>query len=316
MTKRSALRMTKRTAAKQASFRGAAEESCLLLTAEHATNRVPPGLAKKLRVPPGVLRSHRGWDPGTAELVRAIFDAAPRHRRHGRILEGTLTRLAVDLNRSENNPEVFSKWARGNLPDADREKLLRSHRAFRKQARRAADRILLTPESHVIHLSIHSFTPVLRGARRTTDIGILFDPARPQEAAIARRLIRILQSPAMTERFGFFRVDANKPYLGTADGHTVELRSNLRASRYSGIEIEVNQRFVRKKSQQDRNDRWAKMLRLISLAVRELLEPEEENDGKGSSRHKRARPVGRRIARRVSSRGAQGHRRDRRRRGA
>jgi len=70
MTKRSALRMT------------------MLLTAEHATNHVPPGLAKKLRVPPGVLRSHRGWDPGTAELVRAIFDAAPRHRRHGRILEG------------------------------------------------------------------------------------------------------------------------------------------------------------------------------------------------------------------------------------
>jgi predicted N-formylglutamate amidohydrolase len=291
-------------------LRPKAEESFLVLTCEHASNAVPRNLHERIRIPESVLRTHRGWDPGTPELARAILGSLPRGRRHGKILSGDMTRLVVDLNRSETNPEVFSKWTMENLTESGREKLLRVHRAFRRKTRAVIDRILLTPESHVIHLSIHSFTPVRRGERRTTDIGILFDPARKEEAALARKLIRILQSPALTGQFGKFRVHANRPYRGTSDGHTVELRSNLRPARYSGIEIEVNQRFVRK-TRQGRNDRWARVMRLISLAVRELLEPEGDRNPTVTSRTQRPRPVGGRISRGLSSRRAESHRRDR-----
>jgi predicted N-formylglutamate amidohydrolase len=34
---------------------------------------------------------------------------------------------------------------------------------------------------------VHSFTPALRGVRRNADLGLLYDPARAGELALARR---------------------------------------------------------------------------------------------------------------------------------
>jgi hypothetical protein len=61
----------------------------------------------------------------------------------------------------------------------------------------------------VLHLSCHRFTPKLRGVRRTTDIGLLFDPARPAEAAFCRRwrTAILAQGPRLRVRY-------NDPYPG------------------------------------------------------------------------------------------------------
>jgi len=46
---------------------------------------------------------------------------------------------------------------------------------------------VLTRGDRVIHVAVHSFTPTLRGVRRNADVGLLYDPARPGELALARR---------------------------------------------------------------------------------------------------------------------------------
>lgn len=275
----------------------------LLLTCEHASNAIPESLKKKLNIPASVLKSHRGSDPGTLELARAIATTT----RTKIFQPGTISRLVIDLNRAETNPDVFSKWSRNHLSATERQKLTLQHRKFRRAALSAATQMLLTPKNHVIHLSIHSFTPVMKGQRRSTDIGILFDPKRPTEKKFANQLIRILKAAATKEKIAGIRIDANKPYLGTADGHTTELRRKLSAARYSGIEIEVNQKFVRTTG----IARWPLILRVISLAVAELLQQKSsEHQGgkitKPVSASHRTRHVGGRIARSVSSRSFKG----------
>ncbi|NBQ53303.1 MAG: N-formylglutamate amidohydrolase [Proteobacteria bacterium] len=277
----------------------------LLLTCEHASNAVPASLKEKLNIPASILKSHRGWDPGTLELAQAIAKAT-----HTKIFQpGKMSRLVVDLNRTETNPDVFSKWSRDHLSATERQKLAAQHRKFRRAALSAASRMLLTRKNHVIHLSIHSFTPVMKGQRRRTDIGILFDPKRPAEKKFANQLIRILKTTAIAEKITGLRIDANKPYLGTADGHTTELRRKLSATRYSGIEIEVNQKFVRTTG----IARWPVILRVISMAVAELLDPNRLEHLGGTIKKPvktahRTRHVGGRIARGVSGRSSKGRR--------
>jgi predicted N-formylglutamate amidohydrolase len=91
----------------------------------------------------------------------------------------------------------------------------------------------------VIHISSHSFTPVLNGAVRRADVGLLYHPGRRGEAALCARWKTALSllDPAL-------RVRRNYPYAGKADGLTSHLRKRFPPSAYVGIELEVNQRIV------------------------------------------------------------------------
>jgi predicted N-formylglutamate amidohydrolase len=87
----------------------------------------------------------------------------------------------------------------------------------------------------VIHISCHSFTPVLGKVERKMDLGILYDPRRALEKAFADTLRRELcEQTAM-------RVRCNAPYRGVSDGHVTALRQLFSRDQYVGIELEVNQ---------------------------------------------------------------------------
>lgn len=88
-------------------------------------------------------------------------------------------------------------------------------------------------------MALHSFTPVLRGKRRETGIGILFDPRRKEELEYSKRLKRHLE-----DLFPRTNVQFNLPYKGTDDGFPTYLREVF-PKRYIGIELEVNQRLCK-----------------------------------------------------------------------
>src|SRR5690606_16509601 len=83
-----------------------------------------------------------------------------------------------------------------------------------------------------LHLSIHSFTPRLGDEVRAVEAGILFDPARPAEAALAEWWLPRLRARGLDPR-------PNEPYEGTADGLAAAVRAELRARAYAGLELEV-----------------------------------------------------------------------------
>lgn len=219
----------------------------VVVTCEHASHDVPEGLRSRLRIPEKVLLSHRGHDRGTAVVARRLAQAAGT-----RALLGSVSRLVIDLNRSLGHTRLFSNYAR-HLSDADRRELLRKyyHPFRRKVHRRIAKEI--DRGARVLHVSVHSFTPVLRGEKRTADIGFLYDPSRPAEVRAARDWRRHLRTTAPQ-----LRAKMNYPYLGIDDGHTTALRTQFADDDYAGIELEFNQRLVR--GSDDRNRRLAETL--------------------------------------------------------
>jgi predicted N-formylglutamate amidohydrolase len=207
-----------------------AAERSLLLTCEHGGNRVPGEYRALFRGSEALLDSHRGWDPGALACARSLARALDAE-----LIAATTTRLLVDLNRSAHNRAVFSELTRVLARDRRDALLARYHRPHWDRVRAA-----IAVRSHaVLHLGVHSFTPVWRGAPRDFEIGILYDPARLRERSLATAWQRRLR--AELPRCGVRR---NAPYRGDADGLTTALRREFPAERYLAFELELNQRSV------------------------------------------------------------------------
>lgn len=180
-----------------------------------------------------MLTSHRGHDAGALAFARRLarFLACP-------LVSSTTTRLLVDLNRSVGHRKVFSETTRV-LPASERARILEEHYdPYRAQVENLV-REATGGGDTVVHVSCHSFTPVWNGQERKTDIGLLFDPRRPLEAARSATWQRRLRG-----RDGSLTVRRNDPYRGDGDGLTTHLRTLFPAHLYLGIELEVNQKFV------------------------------------------------------------------------
>ena len=206
----------------------------LILTCEHASNKLPA--AFKNVVPAEVLKTHRAYDIGAVQVFRKLVKFAKPEF----FSEGKFSRLFVDLNRTITNKSAFSDYLRNNA------KAKAQATAYWTEYRTAIEKFVesaLKPKTQsaknatIVHLGIHSFTPELNGKVRNTDIGILYDPNRPQERAYANVIKAEIKRlyPAMKVRF-------NYPYKGTTDGLTTTLRKKF-GQRYVGIEIEINQKF-------------------------------------------------------------------------
>ena len=205
----------------------------MLVTCEHGGHRVPAAYRRLFEGRARVLESHRGWDRGALDLARHLAGAsgAPLHY-------ATVTRLLVDLNRTAPR-NLFSRYSRVLAP-AERDAVLsRYYAPYREQVR------LDVADGHrggatVLHLSVHTFTPMLRGRRRTAHVGLLYDPARPAE----QRFCAAWQD-RLRESFPGRSIRRNDPYRGSSDGLTTWLRTQFPASAYLGIELEVNQALLR-----------------------------------------------------------------------
>ena len=204
--------------------------SRLLITCEHGGNRVPPTYRALFRPARALLQSHRGLDLGAAQAARSLS-----RRLQAPLLVHSVSRLVIDLNRSLHHPHVFSNLTAG-LSQAVRTQLIDS---IYLPHRRAVWRALQELGGPAVHLALHSFTPVLFGAERRVDIGLLYDPKRRGEVTFARHLRSQLQ-----QLLPGLKVSCNAPYRGSADGLTTALRLLRPPTTYVGLEIELNQKYV------------------------------------------------------------------------
>ncbi len=207
----------------------------LIITCEHAGNEVPEEYQPHFHGHMEILASHRGWDPGAWPLATCLA------KRLNTPLFGCFTtRLLIEANRSIGHDQLFSEFT-SPLSSVEKEKLIQNfYQPYRKTVHSTIEN---TPKP-LVHLSIHSFTPVWNNLERKTDIGILFDPNRNSELLFSQKLREHLQL-----HLPEFQIHINEPYKGTDDGFTTWLRKKYNATDYSGIEIEVNQKFVSNPSQ-------------------------------------------------------------------
>jgi len=201
----------------------------LVLTCEHASPLIPEALRHLFKHDAEILNSHRGWDQGAAAITVAMAERL----KCPSVFSGSWSRLLVDLNRSEHHPKLYSPWTR-SLPKSEREHIFNVfYLPFRLQVQQAMDS-LLKSGFRILHLSIHTFTPVLDGQIRACDLGLLYDPRRDAELQLAKEWERNLG--IQTD----LKVRRNYPYRGNSDGHVTHLRKRF-SENYLGLEIECNQ---------------------------------------------------------------------------
>jgi predicted N-formylglutamate amidohydrolase len=215
----------------------------VLITCEHGGNQIPEAYQSAFAGKSEWLESHRGYDIGALELFRLLAANLADEQEFSET-----SRLLVELNRSLHHRALFSEAAK-TLPQSDREQILATY--YRPYRQRVEDKIRRQVEkgNRVIHISVHSFTPVLNGEERKADIGLLYDPKRLPEKKFCRLWKNNFRNCTLKASVFF-----NYPYKGTADGFTTYLRMQFDAGTYIGIELEVNQKFP-----QGNADEWQKM---------------------------------------------------------
>jgi predicted N-formylglutamate amidohydrolase len=204
-----------------------------LVTCEHGGNRVPERYAPLFRGHRHLLATHRGYDPGALAMARTLARAL------GAVLvTSTISRLLVELNRSPGRQFLHSPVMH-NAPGHVRADVCRRYYAPYRGRVEAFIRDAIAVGGRVVHISSHSFTPLLDETARTADIGLLYDPDRAGERDLCRRWQHALRA-----RVPHWVARRNYPYLGRSDGLTTWLRRRFPDRVYIGIELEINQRHV------------------------------------------------------------------------
>jgi predicted N-formylglutamate amidohydrolase len=186
---------------------------------------VPDGIV--LGVPDAVMGEHVAIDIGVDPLGRALCAALGCPG-----LLAAVSRLVIDLNREEDSPGLIPEVSDGHvipgnaaLDEAGRQ--MRIDRFFRPYHAAIADRIARdTPD---LIISLHSFTPQLRGApdqTRPWQIGILYN----RDDRAARIAIPLLEAAGIV-------VGDNLPYSGQVLNATMNRHAEANGIPYLGIEV-------------------------------------------------------------------------------
>jgi len=206
--------------------------SRLLITCEHASRALPPGIDTGGREAQAILRTHWGWDIGIWDVARIVS-----RRLDATAVGGRYSRLVVDLNRDPNDPTLFRREADGialpfNARLSPREagrRVMRIHAPYhaeidRQVARRTAKGV------RPFLLSFHSFTPDLNPRLRRFDAGVLYS----DHARLGGRLGRELARQGFSVRY-------NRPYSGR-EGLIYAVARHGSNHRVPYLELEINQR--------------------------------------------------------------------------
>ena len=210
-----------------------ATNDSFLVTCEHGGNRIPAPFRSLFAGHAPLLGTHRGYDPGALIMAKDLARAlrAP-------LVTSTISRLLIDLNRSIGHPQLFSAATRG-MPSSLRVRIVEQHYLpYRTRVEELVGRSV-SRGRRVIHVSSHSFTPVLDGNVRRADVGLLYHPDRSGEVKLCARWKASLATLAPD-----LRVRRNYPYAGKGDGLTSYLRMRFSSATYVGVELEINQRIV------------------------------------------------------------------------
>lgn len=207
------------------SVTGAERGSRWLVTCDHATNRVPDWIGGgTLGLPQADMERHIAFDVGAAGVALALGELldAP-------VICSDFSRLVIDPNRGEDDPTLLMRLYDGSIIPGNRhadaaERERRMARLYRPY--HAALTELAARRSDTLILSVHSFTPQLRGRpMRPWEVAILYSHLNSR---LARPLIeRLRREPDLF-------VGDNEPYSGHLPGDAVD-RHALQTGRANAL---------------------------------------------------------------------------------
>lgn len=205
-----------------------------LVVCEHASNRFPTAFGT-LGLPAGAQTAHIAWDPGALGVARRL----------ARLLDAPLvaagvSRLVYDLNRPPHAPGAMAARSEtydipGNAHLATAERVRRTetvylpfHDALHGEiARRMAEG---NPPAIV---TIHSFTPLWFGTRRSVEFGVIHDA----DPAFARAVLAEAKARSGLD------CRLNEPY-SAEDGVTHTLRLHATPYGLANVMLEIRNDLI------------------------------------------------------------------------
>lgn len=197
-----------------------------LITCDHATNVVPHFINNgDLGLPREDMARHIAYDIGAYEVSKQLGEMldAP-------VITSNFSRLVIDPNRGEDDPTLLMKLYDGTIipgnrhANADeRERRLQDcYRPYHNALKELAAR------DNVVIISMHSFTPQLRGRPpRPWEIGVLFPDGEQFSPHLVEHLMPQTDHP----------VGVNEPYTGYLPGDTIDTHATTQGRPSALVEL-------------------------------------------------------------------------------
>tara|TARA_R110002050_G_scaffold139136_1_gene263154 strand:- start:3570 stop:4250 length:681 start_codon:yes stop_codon:yes gene_type:complete len=203
----------------------------LVLTCEHGGPLIPEKYKVYFIGSKDVLNTHRGFDLGALDVFNHLKPLADYSRF------SKTSRLLIELNRSQHHKNLFSEVSR-YFSKSEKSLLIEDYYSDYRNEVESKIKSFINAGEKVLHVSVHSFTPIYNNTERRCDIGLLYDSSNTSEKKTCKGLkseiIKI--NPQLKVRF-------NYPYLGKSDGFTTYLRKQF-PENYLGVELEINQKYA------------------------------------------------------------------------
>lgn len=224
-----------------------------LLMCDHATNALPADYGR-LGLPEAVFDDHVAWDIGARDVTVRLAE-----RLDAAAVVANFSRLLIDPNRDPDQPGLIPAISDGieipgNLAVDDAERAHRLHHYHEPFHDLVAQHIAAMRRRGVTPaiIGVHSFTPIMQGAGRPWQVGILWN----QDPRLAQPLIGWLRrDPALT-------VGDNEPYSGKILGHSMNRHGGDIG--LANVVIEIRQDLI---DTPDRARPWADLMADALLAL-------------------------------------------------
>ncbi len=210
----------------------------LLLLCDHASNALPPRYGR-LGLDPAQFERHIAFDIGAETVTRtmAAILRAPA-------LMTTFSRLLIDPNRGSQDPTLVMQISDGaivpgnaRIDEAETAARIRDFwQPYRDRIDATLDTMIATGRAPAV-VSIHSFTPSMKGITRPWHVGLLWDDDPRLAGPLATALAREPCLQPASERIG-----DNEPYDGALPGDTIDTHATRRG--LANVLIEVRQDLI------------------------------------------------------------------------
>lgn len=225
-----------------------------LLLCDHATNFLPRAFGG-LGLDQSQMARHIAWDIGVADVTRELA-----RRLDAPAVLTRFSRLIVDPNRHLDDPTLIPQISdgvvvpgnRGLSAEARERRIEVFHRPYHEAVERTLDAMTLRGRGPAV-VSMHSYTPVMRGFERPWQIGILWNEDDRLPAPLMAKL-----------RAQGLNVGDNEPYTGRG-GHGCSLEFHAERRGLAHVLIEIRQDLI------DTHHGAAEWAELIAKALGEVL---------------------------------------------
>ncbi|MCX7567938.1 N-formylglutamate amidohydrolase [Sulfitobacter sp. F26169L] len=210
--------------------------SPVVLVCEHASSFIPSRFGG-LGLSDAARKSHVAWDPGAMAVARQLAG-----HLNGTLVASTVSRLVYDCNRPPSSPGAMPVRSEltdipGNADLSDLERADRIALYYAPFRDRLAQVVGNTKDPVIV--TIHSFTPVYHGRRRSVEIGVLCDV----DTRLADAMMQVAQAHTS------LNVEVNQPY-GPQDGVTHTLKEHALDAGHLNVMIEIRNDLIAQADQQ------------------------------------------------------------------